>query len=83
MHFLRLALQLYCDVLIVTVLFSWVPRTQSSVVESIRHYLHLVTEPVLAPLRRILPKPRMGGVFIDFSPLVALLLLTLIVGRLP
>lgn len=36
--------------------------------------VHTITEPILAPLRRIIPRLDM----IDFSPLVAIILLTII-----
>jgi YggT family protein len=36
--------------------------------------IHQVTEPILAPIRRVLPKMGM----LDFSPMVAIILLTVI-----
>ncbi|GAB2915834.1 hypothetical protein GCM10027047_12020 [Rhodococcus aerolatus] len=33
----------------------------------VRSGLHRVTEPVLAPLRRVLPTPRLGPVVLDLS----------------
>lgn len=42
-------------------------------------FLYRVTEPILAPLRRIIPKAGM----IDFSPVVAIILLQLIARLLP
>jgi YggT family protein len=41
--------------------------------------LYQVTEPILSPLRRIIPRAGM----IDFTPLVAIILLQLIVRLLP
>jgi YggT family protein len=35
----------------------------------------VLTEPVLAPIRRIMPTARMGGMGMDFSPWVVLILL--------
>jgi uncharacterized protein YggT (Ycf19 family) len=40
--------------------------------------LRTITEPVLRPLRQIVPRPNMGGVSVDFSPIVAILLLGII-----
>ncbi len=40
--------------------------------------LYRVTEPILAPLRRVIPRAGM----LDFSPLVAIILLQLIVSLL-
>jgi len=41
--------------------------------------LDRVTEPVLAPVRRVLPPLRMGGIGIDLSIIVVLLVLELLV----
>ena len=38
-------------------------------------FLRQITEPVLAPIRRIVPPVQAGGGFLDLSPMVALLLL--------
>lgn len=38
-------------------------------------FLRAITEPVLAPLRRILPIVQIGGMGLDLAPLVALILL--------
>ena len=66
-----LAFDLYGLALLVRVLFSWlrVPYTSR-----LMRVLWDVTEPVLAPLRRVLPP--WGG--IDFSPLIAFFLLRLL-----
>lgn len=67
-NLLRLIADVYALVLIARVVVSWLPVDPDST--AIR-YLHEITEPVLAPIRRVLPV--LGG--FDFSPLVALLLL--------
>ncbi len=38
-------------------------------------FLHRITEPVLAPLRRYIPPIRSGGAYWDITPMVAILLL--------
>lgn len=38
-------------------------------------FLRQITEPVLSPIRRILPAVQAGGSYLDLSPMVALLLL--------
>ena len=35
--------------------------------------LHLLTEPVLGPLRRVLPAVRLGAVALDLSPFVVII----------
>ena len=41
----------------------------------VARFLRQITEPVLAPIRRIVPPVQAGGGFLDLSPMVALLLL--------
>ncbi|SFB25303.1 YggT family protein [Rhizobium sp. NFR07] len=71
-----LALNLYTWVLIASAIFSWlyafnVINSSNRFVEAIGRFLYNVTEPVLAPLRRVLPN--LGG--IDISPIIVLLII--------
>lgn len=71
-----LALNLYTWVLIASAIFSWlyafnVINASNRFVSSIGTFLYNVTEPVLRPLRRVLPD--LGG--IDISPIVVLLII--------
>lgn len=52
-------------------LFSWVDPTGRTPVGA---FLVRITEPVIAPIRRVMPATG----FMDFSPLVALLLIVII-----
>ncbi|OQX69876.1 MAG: hypothetical protein B6A08_03090 [Sorangiineae bacterium NIC37A_2] len=71
---IHLAIEIYSAILFGAVIVSWVaPRSRHPFVQ----FLRRATDPVLEPIRRILPAA--GG--IDFSPMVALLLLQLL-GRL-
>ncbi len=68
-------IRVLCDVLAILILLrvvvSWYsPRPTNILVK----FLHRVTEPILAPLRRIIPRV---GMF-DFTPLVAVILIQLI-----
>jgi len=73
-------LRLLCELLILTifirVVLSWISPGQTNMLTNI---LYQVTEPILAPLRRIIPRVGM----LDFSPLVAIILLQLIAALLP
>ena len=71
-----LALTLYTWVLIASAIFSWlyafnVINSNNSFVSSIGLFLYNVTEPVLRPIRGILPN--LGG--IDISPIIVLLII--------
>jgi len=64
---LDMVLTAYLWIIIIRALISWVnPDPWNPIVQ----FLHRVTEPVLAPIRRRLPTWRTG---IDLSPLVAIL----------
>lgn len=70
---------LYIWVLIITALLSWVPTTNhQGALAATKRVLARVTEPVLRPLRAILPRPSVGGVGIDLSVLVAVIGLEII-----
>jgi YggT family protein len=64
---LNYVLWAYWWIIIIRAVISWVnPDPWNPIVQ----FLHRVTEPVLAPIRRRLPTHRWG---IDISPLVAIL----------
>lgn len=71
-----MALNLYTWVLIASAIFSWlyafnVINSSNQFVGAIGSFLYNVTEPVLRPIRRIMPN--LGG--IDISPIIVLLLI--------
>jgi YggT family protein len=67
---------LYIYILLAVIILSWVPVTRSDgALAQTNRVLRRLTEPVLAPLRSILPRPNFGGVGIDLSALVALIIL--------
>jgi len=71
-----LALNLYTWVLIGSAIFSWlyafnVINSSNQFVGAIGTFLYNVTEPVLRPIRRVMPN--LGG--IDISPIIVLLII--------
>ncbi|KQQ34195.1 MULTISPECIES: YggT family protein [Rhizobium/Agrobacterium group] len=71
-----LALNLYTWILIASAIFSWlfafnVINSSNQFVDAIGRFLFNVTEPVLAPIRRVMPN--LGG--IDISPIIVLLII--------
>lgn len=70
------ALRVYILVFIIRAIFSWLaPQHRDN---EVYRFLVAITDPVLRPIRRILPST--GG--IDFSPLVAIVLLEVLRGFL-
>jgi YggT family protein len=73
---LTTVIEIYIWILIAGAILSWliafnVVNTRNRFVYMVGDFLHRVTEPVLRPIRRVLPN--LGG--IDLSPLVLILLL--------
>ena len=69
---------LYSVVIILRAISSFFPVSPSSPFAPVVSFLYRVTEPVFAPVRRVMPAT---GPF-DFTPLVVPLVLQLIVPRL-
>jgi YggT family protein len=79
LRFINLLLQLYVYVLIAAAVFSWliafnVINPRSPAVSAIGNLLYQITEPVLRPIRNMLPS--MGG--IDISPVIVILIILFI-----
>ncbi len=69
---------LYLIILIARAILSWFPVGQGSPLIPVIRFLNVVTEPVLAPLRRIIPP---AGMF-DLSFLVVVVVWQFVVIRL-
>jgi YggT family protein len=72
-------LSFYSGLIFIYVLMSWIP-SNDGVVGEIRSVLATICEPYVGLFRRILPMAVVGGAGLDFSPLVALLVLQLVAG---
>ncbi len=70
--------QLYVLAIFGRVILSWFPLSRGGVAEQVNNKLLLITEPLLGPIRRVMP--RMG--MLDLSPLIALLFIQIVVMRL-
>jgi len=69
-------LNLYVFIVFGRIILSWFPLQPGSAMATIFTYLYKLTEPVLGPVRRIMPP--MGG--LDLSPIIVIFALQ-IVGR--
>jgi YggT family protein len=72
-------IEVYIVVLIVRALLSWFPARPGTGFASLVRALDAVTEPVLRPIRRILPPVGVGGMAIDLSILVVVIVAQVIV----
>lgn len=78
---IRLVLTAFYVILLARVIFSWVPiSSRSPALGALRSFCYRVTDPLLQPIRRLLA-PYQRNSPVDFSPLVLIVLLS-IVGRI-
>ena len=73
MVFLLQMLQMYSLIIFVRVIMSWI---QTSSNNQFSRMIYQVTEPVLGPIRRMIP-PIGGGV--DLSPVIVIILIQIII----
>jgi len=74
-----IVLDLYIWLLIAAAILSWliafnVVNTRNQFVAAVAEFLYRITEPVLAPIRNIMPN--LGG--LDISPIIVILIIMLI-----
>ena len=79
LEIILLVLDLYVWLLIASAILSWlvafnVVNTRNPLVAGIAEFLYRITEPLLAPIRRILPN--LGG--LDISPIIVILIIMFI-----
>lgn len=72
------AVKIFIILIIVRVVLSWFPSTSGGFVAQVSYFVGRITEPVLSAVREKLP--RTGA--IDFSALVVLLFLQIVVQRM-
>ena len=74
-YVLYLALTVYAWLIVARMLLTWIQLRPGGTAYKINKVLVDVTEPYLAPFRRLIPTARIGAMGMDFSPVVALLVL--------
>jgi YggT family protein len=75
-------LSLYNLLLLIRVLSSWFPQPHSGPLRTAWNGLYAVTDPVLRPLRGIIPPVRAGGMGFDMSPMIAFIVIFILIGAI-
>ena len=75
---LCLLLQIYALLILVRVVFSWFPVSPDGTAAVVSGFLSFATDPIIRPLRKVLPPVRFGPALMDFSPIVAFFGITLL-----
>jgi YggT family protein len=73
-----LVLQLFAFAVLARIVMSWIRITPGSPFASVFSVVFNITEPVLGPIRRLIPPVRMGVTAIDVSPIIVFVGITLI-----
>jgi len=74
---LIILLRVYYYILFARIILSWfiLGQNTSQTLSDFYRIIYGVTEPLLAPLRKIIPSVKMGMGYLDLSPLILLILL--------
>ncbi len=64
--------------IIVAAIMSWIPRSPGSLIGQVYDAITALTNPFLDLIRRILPSLETGGMSIDFSPIVGIIVLDIV-----
>jgi YggT family protein len=76
---LRAVVWLLIVALVARALLSWFPAEPGTGLYGVVRALDRITEPVLRPVRRLLPPVRAGGMAIDLSIIIVILVLEIVV----
>jgi YggT family protein len=68
-----IAIQLYLLVILARVIMSWFVPTPGTTYAQIYEVFDRLTEPVLGPIRAVIPPIRMGMGGLDLSPIIVFL----------
>lgn len=80
-NIINILFELYYFLILIRLLFSFLPVDPYRLpfLYKLLRFTYQVTEPFLAPFRNFIPSFRAGsGAYIDFSPILALLVLSLL-----
>lgn len=75
---IRWVIEAYVIVLFLRAVLSWFPVTDGSPLIPVQRVLVRATEPVLAPMRRVIPPLRLGGAYLDLSIIIVIVVLEVV-----
>ncbi len=81
-YVLYLAITIYAWLIVARAVMSWLRPRSGTALYRVNAVLVDVTEPYLSPFRRLIPVARIGGAGVDFSSVVALIVLFIVLQLL-
>ena len=68
----------YLLCIIAYIITSWIPLPYNVTLNRVQRFLYDVVDPYLRLFRRIIPQLSFGGLGLDLSPIVAIIVLTIV-----
>jgi YggT family protein len=72
-------LQFYIIAIFAVIILTWFPLRPGGVMDGINRFLRALTDPVMVPLRRVIPPLQIGGALLDLSPIVVIFVFQLLI----
>jgi YggT family protein len=79
-NLLCILILLYTLAIIGRAILSWFPVSPDSALAVVNGFLFRITEPLMAPIRRAMPPVRAGGIGIDLSVMIIIIVLFVLRG---
>jgi YggT family protein len=73
--FVQALFLVYLICIIAYIITSWVPLPYNVTLNRIQRFLYDIVDPYLRLFRRFIPQLRLGGLGLDLSPIIAILVL--------
>ena len=72
---------LYMVVIFARIILSWFPSGDpASFMSQLQGFMYRITEPVLGPIRRVMPPIGVGGMGLDLSPIIVIIGIQVLLG---
>jgi YggT family protein len=75
MQIICILLTVYWFILIARIIASWLRPPMEGPLRTLWNLLYDLTDPVLRPLRNLIPPIRIGGMALDLSPIVVFVII--------
>jgi YggT family protein len=77
-NFVYVLYLVYLICIIAYIITSWIPLPYNVTINRIQRFLYDVVDPYLRLFRRFIPQLSLGGLGLDLSPIVAIIVLTVV-----
>lgn len=77
-NFVYVLYLVYLICIIAYIITSWIPLPYNVTLNRIQRFLYDVVDPYLRLFRRIVPQLSLGGLGLDLSPIIAIIVLTVV-----